>query len=113
MRSSWFALFVSTLVAVTTLALMPQPPHALDSGWDKLNHALAFGVLMALALRAWRPASWRALVWTAAALLAYGAAIEVAQSFVPGRSAEALDLLADAVGLCAGAALWKRRTRAR
>jgi VanZ family protein len=35
-------------------------------------------------------------------LLAFGAAIEVVQAFVPGRSCEWEDLLADSVGIVAG-----------
>jgi len=88
-------------VVVTTLALMPSPPQEASLGWDKLNHASAF---CALAV-AWRLAfpgnAWR-WVQLAAGLMALGAGIEVAQHFVPGRQADAADLLADAIGAAAG-----------
>jgi len=38
----------------------------------------------------------------------YGLAIEVVQHyFIPGRSFELTDLLADAIGSCMGAAIWR------
>ena len=92
------------LLAVTTLALMPQVPQDFSLGWDKLNHTSAF---CALAI-AWRFAFpgklWR-WVQLAAGLLVLGVAIEVAQYFVPGRQADAADLLADALGAAIGMAL--------
>lgn len=96
-------LLAALVAALTWLALTPRPPLLLDTGWDKANHALAFAVLAANAALAWRRMPRRALVW-AAVLLAYGALIELAQSFVPGRDAEPLDLLADAAGIAAGLA---------
>jgi len=45
------------------------------------------------------------------ALLAYGGAIEVIQLFVPGRSCEWGDLLADAIGISLGVLLAKGMTR--
>jgi VanZ family protein len=49
-------------------------------------------------------------------LLAYGVLIELLQSRIPGRSAEAADVLADAIGIALGlsayalVAWWTRRT---
>ena len=70
-----------------------------DTGWDKLNHALAFAALAFCAERAFGVAlRWR----SSAALLLFGIAIELVQSQLPWRSAEAADVLADAVGIAAG-----------
>jgi VanZ family protein len=47
----------------------------------------------------------------ATGLLAYGALIEVAQMFVPGRTASLADVVADAVGIALGlvlARVWRR-----
>ncbi len=44
----------------------------------------------------------RMLHYLLAGLLAYGALIEVLQSFTPNRSADWRDLVADAVGLALG-----------
>ena len=98
------AAFVLGLVVITWLALSPHPPRSLNTGWDKSNHALAFGSLAFSSVWArWRrPQQWGVLV---AALLAYGGAIEIAQTFLPPRSGEWVDLLADSVGIALGLAL--------
>lgn len=65
--------------------------------YDKAQHATAFAVL-ALLLDFSFPGSrlgWKKV----SALVAYGAAIEIWQKFLPYRSAELLDLMADVVGL--------------
>jgi VanZ family protein len=95
-RSVWRSLFLLTWVAISTLALLPKPPAGADLGWDKANHLAAFGVLTLLAHWGWPRLRWTAL-W--AGLLSYGVLIEVAQSFTPNRSAEAVDVLADAIGI--------------
>lgn len=106
------------IVGVSYLALTPKPPTGIDTGWDKLNHTLAFA---ALAISAWLayPASHRTRLLWLGALLAFGGLIEILQLFVPGRSAESGDLLADALGIACGAAIaagarvWRRRSPAR
>jgi len=99
---TWRGFLLLLIVAVSYLALTPQPPAGVDLGWDKLNHLAAF---MALALAAWLgfPASRSTRLVVLCALLAFGGLIEVLQSFVPGRSSEWGDLLADAVGIASGA----------
>lgn len=100
-RPLWRALLAVLLIAITWLALSPAPPRTVDTGWDKSNHAIAFAALAFTAVWAlWpRPRQWLLLV---VALLAYGGAIEVAQSFVPPRSGDWLDLLADGLGITIG-----------
>jgi VanZ family protein len=92
------------LVVISYLALSPVPPRGLDSGWDKLNHLLAFG---ALAFSAFFSVERPRTRWLAAplALLAYGVLIELAQSQLPPRSADARDVLADALGIALGLAV--------
>jgi VanZ family protein len=99
---AWRALLTALVVAVSYLALTPHPPAQLDMGWDKLNHVAAFSALALLA-RLSCPASRRALPLSSAALFAFGGLIEVLQRFVPGRSSEWGDLLADAIGIACGA----------
>ncbi|PTT91135.1 VanZ family protein [Pelomonas sp. HMWF004] len=100
---------------MTALALMPQPPRVATTGWDKSNHALAFASLAFTSVWAlWqRPRQWP---WLVVAVLAFGGAIEVAQSFLPPRQGDWLDLGADGVGIALGllaawpvAALARRR----
>ena len=100
-RPLWRALLTALLVAITYLALVPDPPRGVSTGWDKSNHALAFASLgIASVWAIWpRPRQWGRLV---VALLAYGGAIEIAQSFLPPRSGEWQDLLADGVGIALG-----------
>lgn len=100
-RRLWRALLAVLLVAITGLALLPDPPQTVSTGWDKSNHALAFASLAFASVWAlWpRPRQWGLLV---AALLAYGGAIEVAQTFLPPRSGDWLDLLADGCGIALG-----------
>lgn len=86
------------MASVLALCLMPAAQHLPSTGWDKANHALAFAVLAVLGLAAYPARGARVL----AGLLAFGALIEVLQSLTGYRSAEWLDLLADAVGLPIG-----------
>lgn len=105
-RLLWRALLAVLVIAITWLALSPAPPPTVDTGWDKSNHAMAFAALAFVGVWAlWpRPRQWLLLV---VALLAYGGAIEVAQSFVPPRSGDWADLLADSLGIAIGlAAAW-------
>ncbi|HEX7000690.1 MAG TPA: VanZ family protein [Trueperaceae bacterium] len=70
----------------------------LPEGADKVLHGGAFLMLSALLTLA----TGRPLV-SALAALAYGVSDEVHQLFVPGRTADLADLLADAVGAAVGA----------
>ena len=96
----WFSAAV-----VLYLALSPSPTLP-STGWDKMNHVLAFGTLGALAALAWPARVPRSLVL----LLGYGVLIEVLQAFTPTRSPELQDVLADSIGLLLVAALWKAGT---
>jgi len=99
----WTALLAALALAIGALALTPHPPPTLDTGWDKLNHVLAFAALAFCAQHAARGSRWPAPAWQGG-LLAYGVLIEIAQTAVPGRHGEWPDLLADAVGIVLGAA---------
>lgn len=94
----WALAFVTCALAVLTLSLMSAPPPELGTGWDNPNHLLAFATLTWLGLHAF-PQRLKSLLL---GLLAYGALIEVMQSFTPTRFAEWLDLLADCVGILLG-----------
>lgn len=94
----WRCLFWPCVLAVLVLSLIPPEPYVPTTGWDKSNHMLGFAVLMMTGWRAY-PA-WPGRVWLG--LLAFGGLIEILQSFTGYRSAEWLDLLADAVGLVLG-----------
>ena len=100
-RRAWRWALATLFMAVSYLALTPDPPPYIDTGWDKANHLLAFGALAFAARFALPPARWQGTL-IVLALLGYGVLIEVLQSFVPGRQAEFADVLADGVGIGVG-----------
>ena len=102
LQSLWRILFVVAIVAVGILTLLPKAPLPIQAN-DKLQHGLAFAGLMMLLGLAW--ASGPRLWLGAISLVAYGAAIELAQMKVPGRQGELLDLTADSIGIIVGLAL--------
>lgn len=106
----WRALLLLLIVVVSYLALTPEPPASITLGWDKLNHLAAFTALAFSAYLSFR-ASRVTLLILLIGLLAFGGLIEILQLFVPGRSSEWGDLLADSIGIACGAfiassALW-------
>jgi VanZ family protein len=77
---------------------------------DKLLHAAAFAGLAFLLFRAAvfgipRATAHRQLLWGAFGASALGALLEVCQAFVPYRSADPLDWVADTVGAALAVAL--------
>ena len=103
LRSIPALLYMAGIFAASSVPDLGELPAMSDKSW----HALAYsglGALVAFALAEGRPLrlSWgRALVAVAIATV-YGATDEWHQSFVPGRAADAADLLADAIGAAAG-----------
>ncbi|WP_136065179.1 VanZ family protein [Modicisalibacter radicis] len=105
----WLAAAATLVVALVIAWGSLSPVEALppDLPWDKFNHLVAYAAL-ALALGLTGLSAWRA----AALAIAYGVAIEFAQSAVPGRTgSDWLDILANSLGaLLAWLALvvWQR-----
>ncbi len=97
----WRIVLALLLCSVCWLAFSPNPPPQADTGWDKLNHLLAFSVLAVCACLASAGAR-RRFVRVSLALLAYGVFIEAVQTQIPGRSGEWPDLLADGMGIAIG-----------
>lgn len=103
----------------TIFFLSHQPGDALDlpifPGADKLAHMLAYGVLSATVIFSFMPevrGQRRGLVLTAALLvpLLFGLSDEYHQSYVAGRSAEFLDLVADGAGSLVVGMTWFFKT---
>lgn len=72
-------------------------------GADKAEHLVEYGIFAFLLARAWFPllrhrSPGERMVLLVVACLLWGVGDEIHQSFVPGRSAEALDVLADTTG---------------
>ena len=87
-------------LVVAVLMLMPPLSGQVPPGSDLVAHFLVFGA-MALAAVGFsrRPGQ---LAWLAVLTIALGGAFEYAQSFVPYRSAELADAVANAAGGLAG-----------
>jgi VanZ family protein len=100
-RSAWRALLFGAMAVTCWFAFTPHPPELPLSPGDKLQHITAFTCLTGCRLLASK-AGWRGAVWAALGMLAFGGFIEIVQSFIPGRSAEWLDLGADSAGIAAG-----------
>jgi len=87
---------------------MPEVLH-----FDKLLHLGAYGVMAVLFYRTylagWPRAMKRRLLWASVISTAlYGLSDEIHQYFVPERSADPLDWVADAVGGALGAVIYQR-----
>ena len=79
---------------------------------DKIVHGALFAACGFALVRAWSGGASRLVVFYFL-LFAYGVLTEVGQLFVPGRSASAADLVADAIGAACGVGLgwywnWRR-----
>lgn len=102
------------LIALAILLLSSQSTLPLPKnifGVDKIAHFIAFGAL-AGAITLWIPArrwtnaaSFRFIVIAAAIAILFGISDEFHQSFVPGRFPSVYDVIADALGAFAGAAV--------
>ena len=93
------ALTVGTLVPAGTGAGTPEVAIG-PVGLDKVLHAGGFFVLTLLAGRA---AIGRKIGFAlAVGLIVLGGGLELAQSFIPGRTTDVFDFIANTVGVVAG-----------
>lgn len=95
LKALWRFVFVAYLALLSWQLLTPVTVITAGN-WDKLYHMVSFAVLAGLAILAWRNYSSRAI---AIALIGYAALTEILQHFIPGRSFEVLDWLADGLGV--------------
>jgi VanZ family protein len=95
------AIFIASSITIGTL-----PGGVSDKSWHSLAYAL-LGVLMLypLAEGSLAGVTWRRAILAVVLAAAYGVSDEIHQSFVPGRSPEVLDVVADAAGATGGVAL--------
>jgi len=93
--------FIAALAVVFWLSSMSYVPGT-RYVWDKALHTVGYAGLGLLALRAFHGGFHAPRVaptlLAASAVILWGISDEFHQSFVPGRDASALDVVADAVG---------------
>jgi VanZ family protein len=97
------------MLGIFALSSREQIPSA---GFDMqvvavAGHFVAYGMLAVALLVAFEQLGWsgrQPIIWAFAGAVVYGVSDEVHQYFVPGRSADPLDLAVDAVG--AAIILW-------
>lgn len=107
---SWLpaALWMALIFVLSSQPSLPSPSQIND----KQAHAVTYGVLALLYLMGltgwrWRSIAGAGLVVAFVLAVVYGVSDEVHQSFVPGRSPDVADVLADAAGAAVAlAAAW-------
>ncbi|NOY94493.1 MAG: antibiotic resistance protein VanZ [Deltaproteobacteria bacterium] len=102
-------LFMASIWVLSSMTLV-VPLVALFPLRDKGVHFCVYATLSVLVIRAaritWpRRSALRVAAFGAFVTILWGLSDELHQAFVPGRSSELLDLLADALGATAGAIL--------
>ena len=85
---------------------IPNLQHLHGNISDKAGHGIGYAILGALLLRALARGrragvTWRTVLLAMLCATAYGVSDEFHQRFVPGRSSDVYDVLADAVGAAA------------
>ncbi|HEX8275193.1 MAG TPA: VanZ family protein [Longimicrobiaceae bacterium] len=101
--------------AAAIFAVSARPSVAIPGFWsaDKVLHFGAYALLGFLAAHG-AAGSGLGPRWAAAIGCLYGASDEIHQAFVPGRSADPADWVADALGVLAGTFVYARlRARVR
>jgi VanZ family protein len=105
MRWAPALLWAAAIFFLSSRTVLVEMPSLL--GWDKLQHCVAYaagGAAIAYGLNA--PA--HRFAWTAALLGSlYGVSDEIHQYFVPSRSSDWRDWVADTVGVLAGVFLYR------
>ena len=109
MLKNWSLTIIWALV-ILGLSIMPGisiPQTWADLfSWDKLAHAIVYGVLSYLAFRAYaldNQVIWKHGLWIIILTSAYGVLIEIIQgTFFPGRFFEVLDIIANIIGSLLG-----------
>jgi VanZ family protein len=99
----WQVLAALATLAVIVLSLMPKPPQPPGAlSWDKAQHVLAYFVLAAAWVQATRGRWW---LLTASIVFALGLTLELLQGMGGPRQLQLTDMLANAIGVGAGAGL--------
>ena len=105
-----FRRFAALIVAVGTVSviLLGAPAGVpVPNGWDKVAHFVAFSLLT---LSLWQATGGRMALFLIGAVILFGALDEWRQAYVPNRTSDAKDFLADlCAALTTGALLFMQR----
>lgn len=97
-RHAWLVLGGVWIAAIAYLSLAPHPPEPINFGYsDKLEHALAYGLLMLWFCQAYQKLAHRILL--ALLLVAMGVSMEFLQRMTGYREFDYVDMLANATGV--------------
>ncbi|MBI5588647.1 MAG: VanZ family protein [Deltaproteobacteria bacterium] len=107
-----FALYTALIVYLSLTPHLPEGPRIYQI--DKLYHFMAYAIMGLLLARAvatgpaLKTRTGAVVLITALAGFLFGALMEIGQMFVPERTAEALDALANGAGAFVGAVVYGR-----
>lgn len=96
----WLAAGGILVLLVIYLSLAPSPPPLTKNQGDKLEHILAYAVLMSWFVNIYAEMTPRLRI--AAGLIALGVALEFAQRWTGYRTFDMADMAANAAGVTAG-----------
>jgi VanZ family protein len=110
-----WAVVLAWAALVVILSVLPGRviPGKVIPGLDKIAHFIFYAALALLAqhaVRKWHLTSW-GIVSVSCGV--FGAILELAQQFLPGRSMSIADMLANLAGAAAGSAVYILVTRKR
>lgn len=101
--SAWRFALIASMALILWLSTSQLDHPVVTSTWDKANHAVAFIELILLARLGWPRLP---VIHSALIILGFGVLIEIIQAPLPYRSASLLDIVADAIGILIGLAIW-------
>jgi VanZ family protein len=111
LRLLWlWAPVVFQMVLIFGISSLSDPGLLPGDISDKSGHFLGYALLGGLMMRALADGravgvTWRTFMIAAVLSALYGVTDELHQRFVPGRTPDIMDVAADAIGACGGAAL--------
>jgi VanZ like family len=99
-RTLWFIIGIALIALLWWLSLMRSPPNINVPDGDKYGHLLAYGGTMWWWAQLWR--TWRKRLRLAVSLALMGVVIEFVQGATGWRTFDAMDMLANSLGVLVG-----------
>jgi VanZ family protein len=110
-----FLAYACLIFAVSSIPRLPMAEIGIP-GIDKIVHGLEYLFFFLLSMRAFRNQPFKLqdnklLILSFSISIIYAIFDEIHQSYIPGRQADVLDLIADLAGIAVGALLYRNRNR--